>query len=138
MAQLDKTAKAKAALRHLESTFIRKLDPGIVYELYSKDILTFSEKEEVEAGKSNSERNSAIMRALGRKEPISALETLIEALEGEDGVDKQANSYLLKKIAEGIIIQIILFTAVITYCKSDKSIEHTILFEWCITLPHPT
>ena len=92
---------AKVALRRLHATFVKKLDSSIVHDLLSKDLLTYGEKEAVEAGRTNSERNSAILSSLERREPERVLEALIEILEGEDGVDKQANAHLLKNIAAG-------------------------------------
>lgn len=41
------------------------------------------------------------MNALNKKDPERALQVLIQVLEGEDGVEKQANAHLLKEIAKG-------------------------------------
>lgn len=94
--------RAKVALRRIHATFVKKLDSTIVHDLYSRDLLTAEEKETVEAGKTNLDKNSVIMSALEKRDPKQVLQVLVEILEGENGVDKQANSHLLKKIAEGI------------------------------------
>lgn len=92
---------AKNALRRLHVTLVRKLDPGIVHDLFSKGLLTDNEKERVEAGRTNSEKNGTLMSALEMREPEKVLKVLVAILEGEEGVDKAANAHILKKIAEG-------------------------------------
>lgn len=92
---------AQGALRRLHATLVKKLDPGIAHDLLSRDLLTQYEMEKIEAGKTNMEKTSAIMAVLERKDAEKVLRELVGILEGEDGVDKQANAHVLKKIAEG-------------------------------------
>lgn len=92
---------AQRALRSIHATFVRKLDPTVVHDLFSNGLLTSGEKDLIEAGRTTTEKNSAIMNALNKKDPERALQVLIQVLEGEDGVEKQANAHLLKEIAKG-------------------------------------
>lgn len=90
----------KTILKDLYADLVKGMDPDSVPIFVAKGLLTNGEKEKIDAAPTRTKKNTSLVDALRRRDATKAIEVIIEALEGEDGEEKEANSILLKKIAE--------------------------------------
>ena len=94
----DKKSTAKKALRSLHHALCRALDPSLVSGFFAEGLITDMEKQTVEAEPTNINKINRLLDFLRKRDSVKVIGVLIQLLEGDDGVDKEANEEILRKI----------------------------------------